>query len=180
MDAYEITLIIDREPSDAEIEDAFESLDGLGMTGIETSDTGVLIHFEAEAESMSRAIVNTTFGLQRVASLNVRVVGIHSEDLVTLKDIAQRTGRSYESVRLLANGRRGPGHFPRPLSAGTFSLYSWEEVLMWLATYQGTTPPGDYGAVLAAADLLIRAGELLGQEQRCELAPLLTGHVETA
>lgn len=174
MDAYEITLIIDREPTDDELDQNFQSLEDLGLTSVETSKEGVLAHFEVEAESLAKAIVVAVTGLQRIKPLNLHVAGVYTEDLVTLADVAQRTNRSYESVRLLAAGRRGPGNFPRPMTAGTFSLYSWEEVLLWFATYQGTEPPGDYGAVLAAADMLIRAGELVDEQQRSELTTLLT------
>ncbi|MFB9726890.1 hypothetical protein [Haloechinothrix salitolerans] len=47
--------------------------------------------------------------VRQVEALGLAVVGLHTDDLVSLKEIAQRTGRSYEGVRLLATGRRGPG-----------------------------------------------------------------------
>ncbi len=38
------------------------------------------------------------------------------QDLVSISDVAERSGRSRESVRLLVDGNRGPGQFP-PRSA---------------------------------------------------------------
>jgi hypothetical protein len=37
------------------------------------------------------------------------------QDLVSVRDIAQRVGRTRESVRLLVDGKRGPGNFPPPI-----------------------------------------------------------------
>ena len=51
---------------------------------------------------------------------------------MSLKTIASRLGRTYESVRLCTTGKRGPGGFPRPLSDHNWSLYSWSEVSEWL------------------------------------------------
>lgn len=173
MESYEITLAIDRDPTDDELGEQFDALDSLGFTGVETSDEGVLMHFEIEAESLSRAIVDAVFGVQRL--LPVTVVGTHSEDLVSLRDIAQRTNRTYESVRLLATGKRGPGHFPAPLSTGQWSLYSWAEVSMWFAEHYGAEAIGQYGRIVAAADMLLRVRGLMPKDaNRREIAELLT------
>uniref|UniRef100_UPI003F492B77 helix-turn-helix transcriptional regulator n=1 Tax=Amycolatopsis sp. CA-096443 TaxID=3239919 RepID=UPI003F492B77 len=53
--------------------------------------------------------------------------------LLTVREIAERTGRSREAVRLWANGTRGPGGFPAPAgAAGRTALYDWAEVSAWL------------------------------------------------
>jgi hypothetical protein len=44
----------------------------------------------------------------------LRVVEVERQEFVSLTDIAWRLGRTPESVRLLATGRRGPGAFPSP------------------------------------------------------------------
>jgi hypothetical protein len=55
------------------------------------------------------------------------------QDLVSITDIAERVNRSRESVRLLADGKRGPGRFPAPV--GTIGdgirVWPWAVVLMW-------------------------------------------------
>lgn len=103
-----------------------------------------------------------------------RNLGVHCEDLVSLRDIAQRVGRTYESVRLLAAGKRGPGGFPAPLSAGQWALYSWAEVSAWFAIHYGTASAGVYDRILAAADHLIRARRIMaGDEHRDEMLKLV-------
>lgn len=55
------------------------------------------------------------------------------QDLVSIPDIAERSGRSRESVRLLVEGKRGPGQFP--ISVGTVGdairVWPWAVVLDW-------------------------------------------------
>lgn len=103
------------------------------------------------------------------------MVGVHCEDLVSLRDISQRVGRTYESVRLLAAGKRGPGGFPAPLSTGQWALYSWAEVSAWFAIhYNGTASAGVYDRTLVAADHLIRARRIMaGDEHRDEMLKLV-------
>src|SRR5262245_3893733 len=60
----------------------------------------------------------------------VRVIRVEPDDLVNASDIAQRLGRSRESVRLLIAGERGPGGFPPPVShlKARGRLWRWAEV----------------------------------------------------
>jgi hypothetical protein len=97
--------------------------------------------------------------------------------VVSLKDIATRTGRSYESVRKLAHGQRGPGGFPAPLSTAQWALYSWAEVSAWLARHYPATAAAvtSHDREIAAADHLIRARHILpAPADRADLAQLLT------
>lgn len=56
-----------------------------------------------------------------------------TEDYVSLKEIAERTGRTVAAVDHWVTGRRGPGEFPKPpVPRQRVSLYSWAEVSMWL------------------------------------------------
>jgi hypothetical protein len=88
----------------------------------------------------------------------MQVVGVEDEDLVTLQTIAQRLDRSYESLRLIAAGKRGPGGFPAPITAGQWSLYSWTEVTRWFRSHGTNLPQADRRAqTLAAANHLLRA-----------------------
>jgi hypothetical protein len=65
-------------------------------------------------------------------ALPVRV----DQDLVSVSDIAHRVGRTRESVRLLADGRRGRGGFPAPSgsSAGGPGSWPWSLVLGFIAS----------------------------------------------
>lgn len=61
------------------------------------------------------------------------------QDLVSIPDVAERTGRSRESIRLLVEGKRGPGTFPSPVGiVGTGTrVWPWAVVVEWFATELG-------------------------------------------
>lgn len=58
------------------------------------------------------------------------------QDLVSIPDIAERTDRSRESIRLLVEGRRGPGGFPSPIGTvgDGIRVWPWAAVIDWFAT----------------------------------------------
>ncbi|MFT4298345.1 MAG: hypothetical protein QM597_01715 [Aeromicrobium sp.] len=83
-------------------------------------------------------------------------------DLLPLKAIAERVGRTYESVRLLSLGKRGPGGFPAPMSGEGWSLYSWTVVADWFTKHFGDDlATGEHARIAAAADHLLRARALM-------------------
>lgn len=58
-------------------------------------------------------------------------------DFVTLGQIAKRTQYSHEAIRLLANGQRGGGDFPKPVAIfggklNSNSIWNWPEVFNWM------------------------------------------------
>lgn len=57
------------------------------------------------------------------------------QDLVSVPDIAERTGRSRESIRLLVEGKRGPGRFPFPVGTvgDGIRVWPWASVLGWFS-----------------------------------------------
>lgn len=95
-------------------------------------------------------------------AMGLRPVRLDADDWVTLADIADRVGRSRETVRLWSTGRLGRGDFPAPLNPGRdTTFFSWVEVAAWL--YAGQ--PGSTGArdepVLAALNLALQLRRLL-------------------
>lgn len=128
MGLYEFTVILDRVPND---ESEFDALFAAGLddTTPTVSRDRCTLDVAREAESLPMAIVSVA---RDAKNAGFRIVGIQQDDLVSLKAIATRLGRSYESVRLWANGKRGPGGFPRPVSDNSWSLYSWSAVSEWL------------------------------------------------
>ena len=92
------------------------------------------LDFDREAASIEEAVCSA---IADVASLDgVEVVRIAGAGLVSMADIAARTGRTGESVRLLAEGRRGPGAFPPPVTdpRSRHRLWRWAEVDRWFET----------------------------------------------
>ncbi len=63
----------------------------------------------------------------------IRVRRVEPDDLLTAAEIAERLGRSRESVRLLAAGARGGGRFPPPSShlRARQRLWRWTDIADW-------------------------------------------------
>src|SRR5438309_280975 len=84
---------------------ATDSTVGRGPDGVWTAA------FDRQASSFKEAL-RSAIAVVRSAGLVVRRV--EPDDLVTQAEIAERLGRTSESVRLLASGQRGDATFPPP------------------------------------------------------------------
>ncbi|WP_280306557.1 hypothetical protein [Nocardia neocaledoniensis] len=159
MSAHEFTLVLDRTPSEDELDVLYEA--GLDDSTPEFGQRAVpVLHVHRDADSLASAIISA---VGQVEIAGFAVVGVRTEDLVTLKTIGARTKRSYEAVRRLANGERGPGGFPAAMSGDGYALYSWTEVARWFAEHYGIPDATtSYDRIVAAADHLVRARHLLG------------------
>jgi hypothetical protein len=164
---FEFVFVLERVASDDDVDALFDA--GCDDATPETRGGTSLLAFARVADHMSTAIVSA---LRDVESVGLRVASVESDDLVAVKEIAERTGRSAESVRLLAHGERGPGGFPAPMSAGGWTLYSWAQVARWFSESVGVT--FEYDRIVAAADLLVRARAMLrGEAEAAELAKIV-------
>jgi len=96
------------------------------------------VDFDREAESFEDAVFSATTDLKS-AIPDVRVVRLEPDDLVTMSEIAERVGRTRESVRLLVNGDRGPGGFPAPAThfRSRQRMWRWQKVAVWFAENLG-------------------------------------------
>jgi hypothetical protein len=153
---YEFTAVLDR-PVETEVDH-----DRLFEAGLDdTTPEGRRLHVHREADRLLDAIQTVLSDCRRAG---FEVVGLDYEDLVTIETIAERLGRSYESVRLWKTGQRGPGRFPESVNSGGFSLYRWGEVRSWLTEHGlgAGLPDADDENLLAAADHLLRARSLAG------------------
>ena len=130
MSEYEFVLVIDGPVDDDRVIDrlyergcsdaTFGSVDGVGLG-----------EFIREATSFPGAVTSAIRDVESVRGL--RVTRIEPDDIVTLSEIAERLGRTRESVRLLAAGERGRGDFPAPIShlRARSRLWRWSEVARW-------------------------------------------------
>ena len=103
---------------------ATDSTIGRGADGVWTAV------FDREAPSFDEALRSAVAAV-RTAGLVVRRV--EPDDFVTQAEVAERLGRSSESIRLLASGQRGDGTFPAPAVRTTSrgSLWRWSQVAAW-------------------------------------------------
>jgi hypothetical protein len=126
MTTWNFQLRLNREPTENEFDTLYTA--GLSDAGIE----GTLVDVDREAPSLLLAVASVAQQIRKVPGL--RAIGVETQDAVTLTDAAQRLGRrTAESLRLLAEGKRGPGGFPTPIvDTGKLRVYSFAEIAAWL------------------------------------------------
>jgi len=158
---YDFTIRLSMPVSDEQADALFEA----GFHDVtDGTDAGRgFICVTVEAQTISEALTHV---LTVLDDIGLDPIAVDDSDTVTTAQIAQRTGRSRESIRLLALGERGPGGFPLPLYDDP-ALYSWFEVARWFATELGepVLPHGEDAAMVAATSYLLRARALAGREQ---------------
>jgi len=168
------TFIVDHVLSEGELAALLGGVDGVV---VERERGRTLLVFDREAPELAEALVRALRDVERAGLV---VGSVRNDDLVTLRQIAARTGRTYESARLLASGERGRGGFPGPMSSQGWALYSWALVRPWFARQvRASTPDPEPRAVdrdrlIAAADHLVRARALMrGHDWAGRLADLV-------
>lgn len=161
MTTHEFTFVLDHRLSEDELDTVLQRTDDVT---VEREHDRTLLGFDRGAETLAQALVSA---LQDVEAAGLRVGSVRSEDLVTPREIAARTNRSYESVRLLAAGQRGPGGFPGPMQSAGWTLYSWAQVRPWFALHYPAAELDEeslttkHDRLIAAADHLVRARALM-------------------
>jgi predicted DNA-binding transcriptional regulator AlpA len=161
---YEFSLVISGSLEDEEI------LDALFEAGCDDATCGQVdgvgyADFVRDAPSFGEAVRSAIEQVESVPGL--RVARVEPDDLVTMSEIADRLGRTRESVRLLISGERGPGGFPPPVShlKARSRLWRWSEVASWAKHHDESVDPGAASAIAAInAALTLR-------ETAAELAP---------
>jgi len=98
---------------------------------------GTYAVFHRNAPSPESAVLSAIRDVEGVGA-PVRVLRVDTEDdWLTAAEIAERVGRSRQSVAQLIRGVRGPGGFPPPVARrdARNPLWSWEQVREWFARY---------------------------------------------
>lgn len=110
--------------------------------------------FHRTAPTLVDAIASAISAVELVHGL--RVTRVEPDDLVTAAEIAERLGRTRESVRLLIARKRGAGTFPAPVSHLRVRnrLWRWSDVAAWAGGDASTiTTARTIAAVNAALEL---------------------------
>jgi len=158
MTEYEFTLIVDGSLDAEVIEALFEAgCSDMTFQGDEVGPTSVDVH--RNAVNLLDAVLSAIRDIEHVPTL--RVVEVECQDLVGLSDIAWRLGRTPESIRLLAAGRRGPGGFPAPVvRRRRGQLWRWAEVAEWANRQLGSNfdPEESRLVTMVNAALALRRG----------------------
>ncbi len=164
-ETYEFTLIV--AGADVQTDEALNALAEVGCDDATVGSSGGVQHldFDREASSYLAAVLSAIEDVE-AAVPGVRTVRVLPDEYVTLVEIAQRTGRTRESARLLSIGERGPGGFPPPAARGAErnKLWRWPEVAAWFASALGEpahlAPPPAQRAANALLDLRASTTEL--------------------
>lgn len=171
MSEFSFTLALEASRlSDTQIKALYET-----VPDSTTSDRGdrTFIGIDREAADFATAVVSAIEDVER-ALPNVRVMTVEPEDLVSQADIAQRRGRSRESISQLVKGERGPGDFPRPRHfVADRALWLWPEVERWFDEYQGREPQAHHDAFIAAVNAVLAVRRSQSQLESPELLALL-------
>lgn len=137
MPTYHFTLIVDGADMQNEtvVNSLFESGCDDGLVG--SADGVQFVDFDREEANLNEAVLSAVADVERVDG--VRVLRLAGAGLVSIADIAARTGRTRESVRLLVSGARGPGAFPPPVTdpRARYRLWRWSDVERWFGDSDG-------------------------------------------
>jgi hypothetical protein len=130
--------------------------------------------FDREAPTFADAVSSA---IEQVEATGLRV---EPEELVSASEIAARTQRSREGVRLLIAGKRGPGGFPPPLGwlDAKTRVWRWSDVSRWFVTEFKAQlgEPGDAAFIAAlnsALEVRDQVPQLSRKEQRRAVARLV-------
>jgi hypothetical protein len=136
----------------------------------------VTVLFNVEAAAANDALHQT---LKRFSTLfpNAKVVRLN-RDLVSIADVASRTNRTGESVRLYVTGKRGPGSFPMPISVlhGGTRVWEWATVVDWFRRHLGELT--DEAEMIDAENAALFDAHLA--TQRPEIGQREAGELETS
>jgi hypothetical protein len=125
-------------------------LDGLFEAGCDdatfagpANDGTCVADFDRDASAFAVAVVSAAQALRQVIP-GFHLLRLEPDDLVSQSAIAERLGRSAESVRLLIAGHRGPGAFPPPVAAINHKtqVWSWALVSHWFRETRGVAIEG--------------------------------------
>lgn len=121
----------------------------------------VSIHFGRLATSFGEAVYSAISEVEAVPGLFVDC--IEHADFVTASEIAERTGKSRETVRLWAASRRRSGGFPKAADGfgRAYKFWQWSDVLDWLLA-QGLIESAelDYARATAAINAALAGRRL--------------------
>lgn len=143
--AFSLVLVIDGEGPAAGLD--YSLADALYERGCDDATLsvrdGVAIgDFDREADTAAGALWSAVGDIESVDG--VRVHHAEPAELVSVAQIAERTGRSRQSVHQLAAGDRGPRTFPVPVSGVTerTRLWRWRDVVdWWVGAYPADLSP---------------------------------------
>ncbi|HSK39662.1 MAG TPA: hypothetical protein VK943_07825 [Arenibaculum sp.] len=130
MKTYEFSIIASGlDPQAADFESRFHDA-GCDDATISFQKGHIIVDFAREAETMDVAVASA---IEAVEAVGAKVDRVEPDPLVSLADIASRTGMSRAAMTQYAKGQRSKG-FPAPVARVTSEspLWDWASVAVWL------------------------------------------------
>lgn len=158
MTTYQFALIV--EGPDLQADEMVKALFEAGCDDalVGSTDGVQYLDFDRDAASLEDAVLSAVADVERVDG--AEVVRLAGASVVSMAEIANRTGRTRESVRLLVAGERGPGGFPPPMTdpRSRYRLWYWSDVARWFTDHFDTdiAQPDDHMRAAISAGLELR------------------------
>jgi len=130
MKAHEFTIVASGlDPETEDFEDRFYEA-GCDDATISFQKGVIVLDFAREAQTFSKALVSAMEDVQKAGA---KIERVEPDYLVSLSDIAARTGLSRAAISLYCKGERGKG-FPAPVARVTSEspLWDWADVAHWM------------------------------------------------
>ena len=158
MSIFEFRLVVNEPIDDEAANRLFEAGADDGFP--ESGPSGHAIAFERDAESFEEAVLSA---IKEVEGAGFEVQRVEPDDLVSASDVAERTGRSRQSISALISGTRGPGEWPRPVAGNVRSpLWRWNDVAAWFESLDASQKvEKDVAGLIAAVNDLLEARRAL-------------------
>jgi hypothetical protein len=135
---HEFRILVHDPITDDDANRLFETLPD--DPAIETGPKAHAIGFDREGDNLLDLILDA---VAQIISAGLEPVAVEDE-LVTAADIAERTGRTRQSISMLISGDRGPGGFPLPAAGHVRSpLWRWADVAGWMEGLNGRSYHAD-------------------------------------
>ncbi|WP_370944979.1 hypothetical protein AB5J62_38615 [Amycolatopsis sp. cg5] len=151
---YTFTVLLDRVPTDDEIEAGMRT--PTGVSGIDDDPPAATMSVD-EVSSWSEAFAA---GVAEAEELGVRVIGFAhdaDDDYVSEEDLAVRFGFSEQYVLELATDVVGPGGFPPRATSGDDSplgYWRWGPVREWFREHFGSEVADRFDREIDAAQVV--------------------------
>jgi predicted DNA-binding transcriptional regulator AlpA len=134
MDKYDLTIIASGlDPSAEDFEQRFQDA-GCDDATVSFQKGHTIVDFAREAESITEAIISA---VKDVHAAGASVVRVEPDPLVSLSDMAERTGMSRAAMTQYSKGQRSRD-FPPPVARVTSDspLWDWATVAKWLFAHE--------------------------------------------
>ncbi|MHB8244737.1 MAG: helix-turn-helix transcriptional regulator [Acidimicrobiales bacterium] len=167
MSTHNLTLRVTGIDED-HLDGIYEVTDGTANVEIGDGSTGT-VGYDIEADTFADAVLRAIKLIERVPGLSV--VRVEPDQLVWASEIADRVGRTRQSIDQLVKAQRGPGGFPSPVSGNARNpLWRWAEVEAWFAAYEHRDIDPERPAVIAAINGALEARRSLHAQPNPTLA----------